>query len=162
MKSHHHGKSYDQITTIDFQRGADNLRYDVATRRVYVGCGDDEKTGGIAMIDASTNQRLEEKYKLGGEPESFQLEKMGPNIYVKVPELKQIVVVNRSTKEIHHWSFNGVEHNFPMALDEADHRLFVGIHVPPPGGVLTRPQAGSLPQCRVSSSRHPIESQVSD
>ena len=56
---------------------------------------------------------------------------VGPNIYVNVPELKQIVVVNRSTKEIHHWSLNGVEHNFPMALDEADHRLFVGVHVPP-------------------------------
>jgi hypothetical protein len=28
---------------------------------------------------------------LGGEPESFQLEKMGPNIYVNVPDLKQIV-----------------------------------------------------------------------
>ncbi len=71
------GKSYDQITTVDFQGGTDNLRYDAATRRVYVGCGDDEKTGAIAMIDATTNQRLDEEYKLGGEPESFQLEKMG-------------------------------------------------------------------------------------
>ena len=125
------GKSYDQITTVDFQGGTDNLRFDVATRRVYVGCGDDEKTGAIAMIDATTNQRLDEGYKLGGEPESFQLEKMGPNIYVNVPELKQIVVVNRSSKEIHHWPLNCVEHNFPMALDEADHRLLVGVHVPP-------------------------------
>jgi DNA-binding beta-propeller fold protein YncE len=74
------GKSYDQIATVDFPGGADNLRYDAATKRVYVGCGDNEKTGAIAMIDATTNQRLEEEYKLGGEPESFQLEKSGPNI----------------------------------------------------------------------------------
>jgi hypothetical protein len=40
------------------------------------------------MIDAATNQRLDEEYKLGGEPESFQLEKYGPNIYVNVPDLK--------------------------------------------------------------------------
>lgn len=125
------GKSYAGIATVDFQGGADNLRYDAATKRVYVGCGDDEKTGAIAMIDATTNQRLAEEYKLGGEPESFQLEKMGPNIYVNVPDLKQIVVVNRATKEIQHWSLSGVEHNFPMALNEADHRLFVGVHVPP-------------------------------
>jgi hypothetical protein len=52
--------------------GADNLRYNVATRRVNVGCGDDEKTGAIAMIDATIKQRLDEKYKLCGEPESFQ------------------------------------------------------------------------------------------
>jgi hypothetical protein len=125
------GKSYDQITTVDFQGGADNLRYDAATKRVYVGCGDDEKTGAIAIIDATTNQRLEEEYKLGGEPESFQLEKSGPNIYVNVPDSKEIVVVNRTTKHTTHWPLKGVESNFPMALDEADHRLFVGVHVPP-------------------------------
>jgi DNA-binding beta-propeller fold protein YncE len=125
------GKSYDQIATVDFEGGADNMRYDAATKRVYVGCGDDEKTGAIAMIDAATNQRLGEDYKLGGEPESFQIEKNGPHIYVNVPDLKEIVVVNRVTKTINHWKLNGVESNFPMALDEADHRLFVGMHVPP-------------------------------
>lgn len=125
------GKSYEQIAALDFPGGADNLRYDAATKRVYVGCGDDEKTGAIAMIDATTNQRLAEDYKLGGEPESFQLEQSGPNIYVNVPDLKQIVVINRSTGKITHWTLNGMEGNFPMALDEADHRLFIGVHVPP-------------------------------
>jgi hypothetical protein len=125
------GKSFEQIATVDFQGGADNMRYDAATKRVYVGCGDDEKTGAIGMIDATTSQRLEEEYKLGGEPESFQLEKAGPNIYVNVPDLKQVVVVNRDTKAITHWPLEGMESNFPMALDEADHRLFIGLHVPP-------------------------------
>jgi DNA-binding beta-propeller fold protein YncE len=125
------GRTYEQIESIDFEGGADNLRYDAATQRVYVGCGDDEKTGAIAMIDATTNKRLDEEYKLGGEPESFQLEKSGPNIYVNVPDLKEIVVVNRVTKAVTPWKLNGVESNFPMALDEADHRLFVGVHAPP-------------------------------
>jgi hypothetical protein len=124
------GKSFEQIATVDFHGGADNMRYDAATKRVYVGCGDDEKTGAIGMIDATTNQRLEEEYKLGGEPESFQLEKSGPNIYVNVPDLKQVVVVNRDTKAVTHWTLEGMESNFPMALDEADHRLFLGMHVP--------------------------------
>ena len=124
------GTTYDLITTVDFEGGADNLRYDAANKRVYVGCGDNEKTGAIGTIDAVTNVRLDATYKLGGEPESFQLEKSGPNIYVNVPELKQIVVVNRETKAITHWTLQGVESNFPMALDEADHRLFVGTHAP--------------------------------
>jgi hypothetical protein len=130
------GKSYEQIATVDFPGGADNMRYDATTKRVYIGCGDDDKTGAIAMIDATTNQRLDEEYKLGGEPESFQLEKSGPNIYVNVPDLKQVVVVNRETKAITHWSLEGMESNFPMALDEADHRLFLGMHVPPRLAVL--------------------------
>ncbi|HTC89380.1 MAG TPA: YncE family protein [Bryobacteraceae bacterium] len=130
------GKSYDPITAIDFEGGADNMRYDAATKRVYLGCGDDEKTGAIAMIDSATNHRLDEEYKLGGEPESFQLEQSGPNIYVNVPDLKQVVVVNRATKQVAHWPLKGVASNFPMALDEADHRLFVGVHSPPRLAVL--------------------------
>lgn len=125
------GKSYQQIAAVDFPGGADNLRYDAATKRVYVGCGDDENSGAIAMIDAVTNERLSQDYKLGGEPESFQLEQSGPHIYVNVPGLKQIVVIDRSTGKITHWPLNALEGNFPMALDEADHRVFIGVHVPP-------------------------------
>jgi WD40 repeat protein len=122
--------SFDLISTVDFEGGADNLRYDAANKRVYVGCGDDEKNSAIATIDATTNQRLDEEYKLGGEPESFQLEASGPNIYVNIPDLKQIAVINRNTKEITRWPLTGLRLNFPMALDEADHRLFVGIREP--------------------------------
>src|SRR5450631_1526931 len=71
--------SYKVKATLDFEGGADNMRYDAANKRVYVGCGDSEKNAAIAAIDAMTNKRLEEVYKLGGEPESFQLEKNGPN-----------------------------------------------------------------------------------
>src|ERR1700726_17875 len=122
--------SYDLISTVDFEGGADNLRYDPDNKRIYVGCGDDEKNAAIATIDAATNQRLDEEYKLGGEPESFQLETSGPNIYVNIPDLKQIAVINRNTKEITRWPLTGLRLNFPMALDEADHRLFVGIREP--------------------------------
>jgi hypothetical protein len=124
------GTSFNLITAIDFPGGADNLRYDATTKRVYVGSGNDEKTGAIVAVDAMTNQRLDEEYRVGDEPESFQLEKSGPNIYVNVPELKQIVVINRITKGITRWPLNGITLNFPMALDEADHRLFVGTRSP--------------------------------
>jgi DNA-binding beta-propeller fold protein YncE len=123
------GDSYKLITTLDFDGGADNMRYDPATKRVYVGCGDSEKNAAIAAIDAMTNKRLDEVYKLGGEPESFQLEKNGPNIYVNVPDLKQIVVINRTTKELTRWPVTAGQ-NFPMSLDEANHRVIVGTREP--------------------------------
>jgi hypothetical protein len=63
-------------------------------------------------IDATTNQCLEEEFKLGGELESFQLECSGPNICVNIPDLKQIAVINRNTKEIAHWSLSGLRLNF--------------------------------------------------
>jgi hypothetical protein len=84
----------------------------------------------IAEVDAVTNQRFDEQYNIGGEPESFQLENSGPNIYVNIPDLKQIAVINRNTKQIIRWPLTGLRMNFPMALDETDHRLFVGTREP--------------------------------
>jgi DNA-binding beta-propeller fold protein YncE len=124
------GDSYKLLGTLDFEGGADNMRYDAATKRVYVGCGDSEKNAAIAAIDVTTNKRLDEVYKLGGEPESFQLEKNGPNIYVNVPDLKQIVVINRTTKELTRWPVPAGQ-NFPMSLDEANHRVIVGTREAP-------------------------------
>jgi len=123
------GDSYKLLSTLDFDGGADNLRYDAGTKRVYVGCGDNEKNSAIAAIDAMTSKRTDEVYNLGGEPESFQLEKNGPNIYVNVPDLKQIVAINRTTKELTRWPVTKLQ-NFPMALDEADHRIIVGTREP--------------------------------
>jgi hypothetical protein len=122
------GTSFELITSIDFHGDVDNLRYDGANKRVYVGYGDDE-TAAIGWVDATNNQRMGEEYKLGAHPESFQLETSGPNIYVNLPDMKQIAVINRGTHTITRWPLM-LEHNFPMALDEADHRLFVGTHEP--------------------------------
>jgi DNA-binding beta-propeller fold protein YncE len=122
------GSSFDLLTSIDFREDVDNLRYDAASKHVYVGYGD-EDAGAISMVDAATNKRLDGEFKLGAHPESFQLAKSGPHIYVNLPDLKQIADINRDTRAIVRWpvSFAG---NFPMALDEAAHRLFVTTRAP--------------------------------
>lgn len=142
------GGSYQQFATLDFEGGADNLRYDAANKRVYVACGDDEKNAAIATIDAVTNKRLPEEYKLGAEPESFQLEKSGPHIYVNLPGPQQVVAINRATKQIARWPLSGISGNFPMALDEAGHRLFIGTHAPPRMVVIDTNSAAWSPRCR--------------
>jgi len=124
------GTSFDLITFNSFDGDVDNLRYDEAGKRVYVAHGDGE-TAGIAVIDAKTNQRLSEDFKLGAHPESFQMEKSGPAIFVNLPDLHEIAVLNRSTRGITKWPLTHIEENFPMALDEAGHQLFVGSRTPP-------------------------------
>jgi hypothetical protein len=123
------GTSFDLITSLDFHDDADNLRYDSAEKRVYVGYGDDE-TAAIAMIDATTNKRLNEEFKLGAHPESFQLETSGSRIFVNLPDSKQIAIINRKTHAISRWPV-ALEATFPMALDEPDHRLFIASRTPP-------------------------------
>jgi hypothetical protein len=120
--------SLELVTSIDFGDDVDNLRYDAANKLVYVAYGDDD-AGAIAAIDTTTNKRLEHEFKLGAHPESFQLETAGPGIYVNLPDLKQIAVINRHTHAITRWPLK-VESNFPMALDEAGHTLFVVTHAP--------------------------------
>lgn len=122
------GDTYSLITSIDFGDDVDNLRYDVASKHLYVGYGD-EATGAIAIVDAATNTRLPKEFNLGAHPESFQLMHDGPNIYANVPDLKQIAVINRNSGSVARWPLK-LDGNFPMALDETDHRLFVVTRAP--------------------------------
>ena len=71
------GVTYELIATVDFEGGADNLRYDAVNKRVYVGCGDDDKTGAIATVDAVTNKRLEETYCWGANRNRFSSKSPG-------------------------------------------------------------------------------------
>ncbi len=106
----------------------DNLRYDEATKRVLVGI-----VGGIAMIDAATETHVGKDLKgSGAHSESFQLEKKGSRVFVNVPDDNSIVnVIDRKTGELTKWGLNGIKANYPMALDEDDHRLFVVTRRPP-------------------------------
>ena len=125
------GSDYKLITAIDYNADVDNLRYDAPSKRVYAGYGD-EDNAAIGVVDATTNQRLDEVYKIGAHPESYQLEKSGPKIFVNLEDLKQVGVIDRTTKNLTKWELpNKFEQNFPMALDEPDHRLFIVTRTPP-------------------------------
>jgi hypothetical protein len=68
---------------------------------------------------------------LGGHPESFQLEASGPRVFVNVPSARRIVVVDRAALKVTAaWPVTSASANYPMALDEADHRLFTGCRNP--------------------------------
>jgi DNA-binding beta-propeller fold protein YncE len=120
------GSSFDRIKSVKFSDDADNIRYDASGQRVYVGYG----KGGLGIIDAKNGNHVGD-IRLDAHPESFQLEKSGPRIFVNLPESKKIAVVNRETRTvIATWATAGAAANFPMALDETHHRLFVGFRKP--------------------------------
>jgi hypothetical protein len=69
--------------------------------------------------------------RLPGHPESFQLERSGPRIFVNVPDAHQITVVDRAKgRQVASWGLAGAQANFPMALDEAHGRLVIGYRDP--------------------------------
>lgn len=120
------GISYELAKSIGSLDDADNARFDPRTKLIYNGFGD----GALAIIDFATMKQTG-SIKLGGHPESFQLEADGPRIFVNVPDAKQVTVVDREKKSVvATWPMKEFQANFPMALDEANHRLFVGCRKP--------------------------------
>ena len=120
------GSSFERIKSVKFPDDADNIRYDANGQRVYVGYGN----GGLGIIDAKNSDHIGD-IRLDAHPESFQLEKSGPRIFVNLPDSKKIAVVNRETRAvITTWAKTNATANFPMALDETHHRLFVGFRKP--------------------------------
>src|SRR5256886_3674146 len=121
------GKSFQAVGELDLKDDADNVRYDDATKKIYVGFG----SGGIAIVNASKGKQIG-SIKLSAHPEAFELEKNGKRIFVNVPNSRHVAVIDREKgKVVATWKTDLAFGNFPMALDDANHRLFIGCRLPP-------------------------------
>lgn len=104
---------------------ADNMRLFAPGGRLFVGYGH-----GLAMIDPAT-LAVVQRIPLPGHPEAFELAEHGPEIYVNVPDVDRVIVLDRlSGKKTAEWGLDGGAANYPMALDESAHRLHVGTRRP--------------------------------
>src|SRR3984893_3263124 len=120
------GKSFQQLGEVNLADDADSVRYDDAAKKIYVGVG----SGGIAIINASDGKQLG-SIKLSAHPEAFELEKRGKRIFVNVPNSRHVAVIDREKGDVvATWKTDLAFGNFPMALDEGNHRLFVGCRLP--------------------------------
>jgi hypothetical protein len=135
--------SYALIKTLDFGTNADtdNMRYDSVSRRIYVGYGDGAR-GALAIVDPVAMERLEE-FKVGSHPESFQLERGGPRIFVNLPDQESIGVIDQKTGAVTKWKIPGHTNVHALALDEAGHRLFAA-SLQPGGLTVVDTQSGQV------------------
>ncbi len=119
----------DELKPLGIVRGledADNVRYDADANLVYAGYG----AGALAVIDPEMVVQTA-RIPLDGHPESFQLEARGTRIFINVPSAGEIEVIDRADRRLLHiWKLKDAAGNFPMALDEAGKRLFVGARDP--------------------------------
>src|SRR5215469_2330356 len=105
------GDNFRLIGAVKFASDADNLRYDPEAKRVYCGYGE----GSIGVFDATTNKIVDD-YPVGVHPESFQLERNGPRIFVNLASISRIAVIDRKTRKVEKWALKEAGTNFPMAL----------------------------------------------
>ena len=114
------------LGTINDLDDADNVRLSPDGKLAYVGYGE----GAIAVIDPQQFKVID-SIKLDAHPEAFQLETNGLRLFVNVPDAKQVAVIDREKRAVvAKWPIHDAQANFPMALDEANHRLFIGCRKP--------------------------------
>lgn len=126
------------LQTVTLDLDADNVRYDTRGKHIVVGFGGEKflagkvtRPGGggaLAVLDL-TGKKVAE-IPTDAHPESFQLEKAGTRVFINVPDKQEVEVADLAKGTVlAHWKVTCTT-NFPMSLDEAHHRLFVGCRIP--------------------------------
>jgi DNA-binding beta-propeller fold protein YncE len=106
---------------IELGDDADNIRVDPQANRVLVGYG----KGGIAVIDPSSRAKTAD-IALKAHPEGFQIDRSSGRVFVNLPDVNQIAVVDiAATKQAATWPMRDARSNFPMAFDIESQRVIV-------------------------------------
>jgi hypothetical protein len=137
------GEDLTPIGRIELGDDADNVRVDAERHRVLVGYG----KGALAVIDPATHTKTAD-LRLKAHPESFQINETGTQVFVNVPDAREIEVVDLAAEGYRSWPTQGAGSNFPMAIDGETHRVLVAFRSPPTlmalsgqdGRILTKPE----------------------
>jgi DNA-binding beta-propeller fold protein YncE len=135
------GSTYKLEATAKFTIDADDLRFDPRTQHVIVGYSGQKFVGGRpisgpggegdgALGYVASNGDHGTLIPVDAHPEAFEIERNGSRVFVNVPDHHEIEVGDLAKgKIIARWPVSCTD-NFPMALDEAHHRLFIGCRIP--------------------------------
>ena len=120
------GDDLAPIGRIELGDDADNVRVDAQRSRVLVGYG----KGALAIIDPATRTKAAD-IRLKGHPEGFQIDEIGAQVFVNVPDARDIEVVALASEANRSLPTQGAGSNFPMAIDAETHRVLVVFRSPP-------------------------------
>jgi DNA-binding beta-propeller fold protein YncE len=120
------GGDYTAAGTIELGNDADNIRFDAEANRLLIGYGD----GALAVIDVAQARRTAD-FRLPAHPEGFRIGHDRSRIFVNVPKVHAIVVLDAADgKEKAKWSLRD-SGNFPMAIDQSNGRVLIVSRDPP-------------------------------
>jgi WD40 repeat protein len=115
--------------SIKLTEDADAMSYDAAKHLLYVTNGGTEAHNDfslVTVIDTDKGERVGEFRLPSANLESITLAKNGPLMYINARDKNQIAVFDRAAGKLKTtWQLKLIQHNTPLILDEADHRLLV-------------------------------------
>jgi DNA-binding beta-propeller fold protein YncE len=120
------GEDLAPVGRIELGDDADNVRVDAQRNRVLVGYG----KGALAVIDPATRTKTAD-FRLKAHPESFQIDEPGSQVFVNVPDAREIEVVDLAAEGYLSWPTQAAGSNFPMAIDGGMHQVLVAFRSPP-------------------------------
>jgi DNA-binding beta-propeller fold protein YncE len=124
------GRDYTVLKSIPVN-GADSVRYDPRTNHVFVAANK-----GLSVIDAKTLDLIT-TIKLPAPPYGFQVAIEKPRVYVNAGAPCQVAVVDSEHNEIvARYPLGAHKGIGPLALDEANQRILVGLRRKPRLAVL--------------------------
>jgi hypothetical protein len=132
------GEDLTAAGRIELGGDADNVRVDTARKRVLVGYG----KGALAVID-TVNLSKTTDVRLKAHPEGFHIDESGTQVFVNVPDAREIAVVDLATGSTLSLPTQGAGSNFPMAIDAEAHR-FLSVFRSPPSLMALSSQDGHI------------------
>jgi DNA-binding beta-propeller fold protein YncE len=124
------GKSYKLITSVTLSPDADWIAYDPATQYLYVTQGGDvlkHSYSLISVVDTNKFQKLCDIKVEGDVIEDIALETSTSKMYLGNKTKNEVDVIDRNTREVvASWPLKLGNLIAPLALDEVNHRLFIG------------------------------------
>ena len=120
------GEDLTPISRLELGDDADNVRVDTARNRVLVGYG----RGALAVIDPVSLSKTAD-IGLKAHPEGFQIDETGTQVFVNVPDAREIVVIDLAVGSTQSLPTQGAGANFPMAIDGEGRRVVAVFRSPP-------------------------------
>jgi DNA-binding beta-propeller fold protein YncE len=129
------GEDYKILDTIKLPPGVDGAVYNPVNKYYYVESGGGEKDAKdhkINIIDSKAFKLVGDFTLPGTHSEAMAITRDGKKMYVNLSTPKEVGVVDLTSRELTaRWPITGAETPNSMALDEANHRLFIATRTPP-------------------------------
>ena len=133
------GQTYAPIKIIPLSLGADMMDMDPITKYLFVdhgGVDSNRGPGALAVVDSKTWEKVGEvptEYR----PGALQVEQHGPRLFLTLPGLSQVAVIDRAKQQIvSRYQLDKPAQPIALALDEPGKHIFVAERRPPSFHVL--------------------------
>jgi DNA-binding beta-propeller fold protein YncE len=129
------GDTYEIIDKMDLPPGADNAVYDPTRKVSYVenrGPETGADSNQLSIIDTKTFKHTGDITLPGRNSQAMAIDRLGQKLYINLAATNEVGVVDLQTRQvIARWPVPEASVQDALALDEANHRVFIATRKPP-------------------------------